>query len=874
MSLSLSPPFFQLWHAYLTELAAAAASTARPGSPAAAALIATHERALVTQHKAPAVWGLYLKALTAHAPASLTRTRRAFDKALAALPLTQHARWVWPAYLAWAGGPGIPAETAVRVYRRYVRLEPGHAEEFVGLLCSKNRWGEAAAALASALDDPTFVPVSGASRHALWLKLCDLAVTHAAAVGAALPVDAILAAGARGSPAEAGRLWAARADFHIRRGRYERARDVYEAGLEAVATVRDFGLVYDTLAAFEESLAAHRLAALEKQNEDGGGGGDGDGDGDAVDPDTYLLRPPPPADELDLRLARLEALASRRPALLSAVRLRQDPHAVPEWHRRARLFEGDPAAQVRAYTEAVRAVEPRRATGKPHTLWTGLAGVYEKAGDLDNARRVLAAAVAPPPPAPSPSSPPQPGTHAGSLAYADDLAALWCARIELELRAKQYRAALGLAREATAAAVAAAEGRGAGGGKRSSASSSTPALSRLARSSRLWALRCDLEESLGSLDDARAAYEGALAARAATPQMVLNLGALLTENSAFEASFRAYEAGLAAFPAWPAAGDLWAAYLAAFEARHGGEAAALARGRDLFKAATKAAPPPARAGLYLRWAAYEAAHAPTARAALDVLGAARAAVPPPDRLAVVDAAAAAAAGAYGVGKVREVYESALEATDEADGGALPPAAARAVAVKYAALEARLGEAARARGIYAHAAPLADPADRGAPEAAAAGEGAISGSAFWSAWHAFEVGAGDEAAFRDMLRARRGVAASYSGAHAPTVAGAAAVGAGGGGAAAGAAAAAPGAAAPAARRGRWRRHGGPGGRRRRRRGRRPRPSPLRHPPARLRVGRDGRAGGAAGRGAGAGGRRGGHGTSRPGRGRPRRHRPRL
>jgi pre-mRNA-splicing factor SYF1 len=727
-------------------------------------LIATHERALVTQHKAPVIWGLYLKALTTHAPASLTRTRRAFDKALSALPLTQHARWVWPAYLAWASSPrgDIPAETAVRVYRRYVRFEPGHAEEFVAVLCAHARWGEAAAALAAALDDPSFVPLSGASRHALWLRLCDLAVTHAAAVGAALPVDAILAAGARGSPAEAGRLWAARADFHIRRGRYERARDVYEAGLNAVSTVRDFGLVYDTLAQFEESLAAHRLAALEKE-----GGEQEEAEGAAASAETYLLRPPPPADELDLRLARLEALASRRPALLSSVRLRQDPHAVPEWHRRARLFEGDPAGQVKAYTEAVRAVDPKKASGKPHTLWTGLAGVYEKAGDLENARRVLEAAVTPPAPSAAPSS----GTHAASLAYADDLASLWCARIELELRAQQFRAALGLAREGTERAVEAASaarpvGGGGGGG----------ALARLARSSRLWALRCDLEESLGSLDDARAAYEGALAAKAATPQMVLNFAALLTENKAFEAAFRAYEAGLAAFPAWPAAGDLWAAYLAAFEARHGGEGPGLARGRDLFKAATAAAPPAGKVQLFLKWAAFEAAHAPTARAALDVLAAARLAVPPPDRLAVVDAAAAAAAGAYGVGKVREVYESALEATGEVDGdGALPPAAARAVAVKYAALEARLGETARARGIYAHAAPLADPADGTPPDAAAAGEGSISGASFWAAWHAFEVSAGDEAAFRDMLRARRGVAASYSGAHAPTVAGAAAVG---------------------------------------------------------------------------------------------------
>ncbi len=30
--------------------------------------------------------------------------------------------------------PGIPVETAVRVYRRYLKLEPTHAEEYIAYL--------------------------------------------------------------------------------------------------------------------------------------------------------------------------------------------------------------------------------------------------------------------------------------------------------------------------------------------------------------------------------------------------------------------------------------------------------------------------------------------------------------------------------------------------------------------------------------------------------------------------------------------------------------------------------------------------------------------------------------------------------------------
>lgn len=43
----------------------------------------------------------------------------------------------------------------------------------------------------------------------------------------------------------------------------------------------------------------------------------------------------------------VQALALRRPALLSAVMLRQNPHNVAEWHKRVNLFKGDPTKQVR-----------------------------------------------------------------------------------------------------------------------------------------------------------------------------------------------------------------------------------------------------------------------------------------------------------------------------------------------------------------------------------------------------------------------------------------------------------------------------------------------------------------------------------------------
>jgi hypothetical protein len=50
----------------------------------------------------------------------ITRTRQVFDRALRALPITQHHR-VWPLYLKFLKIHDIP-ETAVRVFRRYLKV--------------------------------------------------------------------------------------------------------------------------------------------------------------------------------------------------------------------------------------------------------------------------------------------------------------------------------------------------------------------------------------------------------------------------------------------------------------------------------------------------------------------------------------------------------------------------------------------------------------------------------------------------------------------------------------------------------------------------------------------------------------------------------
>lgn len=59
----------------------------------------------------------------------------------------------------------------------------------------------------------------------------------------------------------------------------------------------------------------------------------------------------------------------RRPELLSSVMLRQNPHAVHEWHKRVKLFEGNPTRQILTYTEAVKTVDAEKVCSTLTFTW-------------------------------------------------------------------------------------------------------------------------------------------------------------------------------------------------------------------------------------------------------------------------------------------------------------------------------------------------------------------------------------------------------------------------------------------------------------------------------------------------------------------------
>ncbi|KAK8970682.1 hypothetical protein KSP40_PGU006094 [Platanthera guangdongensis] len=708
-ALKALPGSYKIWNAYLRERL----DRVRPlpiSHDLYNHLNNTFERALVTMHKMPRIWIMFLTSLTDQR--LITRARRTFDRALCALPVTQHDR-IWSLYLGLVSLAGVPVETSLRVYRRYLLFDPSHIEDLIDFLLRSQLWQEAAERLASVLNNDSFHSIKGKTRHQLWLELCDLLTRHAADISG-LNVDAIIRGGIRKYTDEIGRLWTSLADYYVRRGLYEKARDIFEEGLANVVTVRDFSVIFDSYAQFEQSALAAKIETTE--NELDGSDGDEGGDKNGIDKlskkflENFWLNDD---DDADLRLARLESLFDRRPELLNSVLLRQNPHNVEQWHRRVKLFEGNPTRQILTFTEAVRTVDPMKAVGKPHTLWISFARLYEDHNDLVNARVIFDKAVQ------------------VNYKAVVNLASVWCEWAEMELRHKNFQEALELMRKSTAEPSVEVK-------RRVAADGNEPVQIRLHKSLRLWSFYVDLEESLGTLESTRAVYERILDLRIATPQIILNYAFLLEEHKYFEDAFKVYERGVKIFK-YPHVKDIWVTYLSKFVKRYGKNK--LERARELFEHAIEKAPAQDVKPLYLQYAKLEEDYG-LAKRAMKVYDQAVKAVANDEKLNMYEIYIARAAEIFGIPKTREIYEQAIES-------GLPDNAVRTMCMKYAELERNLGEIDRARAIYVFASQFADPR---------------SDSEFWKKWNDFEVQHGNEDTFREMLRVKRSVLASFSQTH--------------------------------------------------------------------------------------------------------------
>ncbi|KAL4887477.1 hypothetical protein BJY04DRAFT_3088 [Aspergillus karnatakaensis] len=608
---------------------------------------ALFERALILLNKMPRIWEMYLSFMLQQP--LVTQTRRTFDRALRALPVTQHNR-VWKLYKAFARSAS--GQTAVKIMARYMQIHPENAEEYINLLVEMGQYTDAVKRYMEILDNPRFQSREGKSSFQLWTEMVDLLVSKAKKIEtgpqSGIDVDAILRSGIDRFADQRGKLWAGLATYWITKGNFEKARDVFEEGITTVMTVRDFTLIFDSYVEFEESIIGNLMEAAAVRTDKG-----------QVDEEADF--------DLDLRMLRFEQLMDRRPFLVNDVLLRQNPNNVIEWEKRVALWGDNSVEIVQTYTAAIAAINPKKAVGKFSELWVNYAKFYERGGDLETARVIFEKAVKVP------------------FKSVAELAETWCEWAEMELRGENFDKAVEIMAKATQAP------------KKSTVDYFDETLSpqqRVHKSWKLWSFYVDLVESVSSIEETKKVYDRIFELRIATPQTVVNFANLLEEHKYFEDSFKVYERGLDLFT-YPVAFELWNLYLTKAVDRKIG----IERLRDLFEQALDGCPPKFAKPLYLMYGNLEEERG-LARHAMRIYERATRAVSDEDRFEMFEFYITKSASNFGLPSTRPIYERAI--------AALPDQEAKEMCLKFAEMERRLGEIDRARAIYGHASQFCDP----------------------------------------------------------------------------------------------------------------------------------------------------------------------
>ncbi|GAB0138034.1 Pre-mRNA-splicing factor syf1 [Epichloe bromicola] len=642
------PRSYKLWKKYLSFRTAHVAKL----NPAIFAseynkVNALFERALILLNKMPRIWELYLRFLIGQ-PA-ITLVRRTFDRALRALPITQHNR-IWALYLSFANASS--GDTAVKVWRRYMQVHPEKVEDFIDLLIQTGAYTEAVKCYMSLLNNVRFASQHGKGHYELWSEMVDLLVDHASDIDSShesgIEVESIIRSGISRYPDQRGKLWTGLATYWIRRGSFEKARDAFEEGITTVMTVRDFALIFDSYTEFEESVIRSLMDRATSQAESAVGDDEAD-------------------FEWDVRMMRFEHLMDRRPFLVNDVLLRQNPNLVVEWEKRVALWGDNKEEVVRTYSDAIASIHPKHAVGSFHKLWTNYARFYEQGRDLRNARIIMEKATKVP------------------YKSVAELADMWIEWAELELRNENFNEAVRIMAKAVQAP------------KRSTVDYFDETLSaqqRVHKSWKLWSFYVDLVESVATLTEVKKVYERIFELRIATPQTVVNYASVLEEHKYYEESFKVYERGLDLF-SYPVAFELWNLYLTKAVDRKIG----IERLRDLFEQAVEDCPPKFAKTIYLIYGNLEEERG-LARHAMRIYERATRAVADEDRADMFNFYITKSASNFGLSSTRPIYERAITA--------LPDTEAKEMCLKFADMEKRLGEVDRARAIYGHASQFCDP----------------------------------------------------------------------------------------------------------------------------------------------------------------------
>ena len=720
VSLHYLPGSYKLWYNYLKEEREYAKANYNIPNKYYDEVNKLHEQALIYMMKMPKIWIDFIQFMFEQN--LITKTKTIFNKALQAIPITQHKK-LWDIYIPYIESLSNCHQTKIEIFKRYIKFNPDYKEKFINFLIGIKEFNTAIYYIIEILNDENFYSKENKSQYYYWIILCQIINNYPEYIDLSicnkeLNVDRVIRHGIKKYSDEVGNLWVTLANYYIKIGLIEKAREIFEEALEKILTVRDFSLVFNSYLNFEQEMMKYNIfnseISVDNNLELSCKNGENEENKltelelnelenamnelkfeeikyEKIEEDENIQKGDTENNSniKKFNFIRVNNLLQRRPFLLNSTILRRNPNNVNEWLKRIELMkEKNDFNQIKKlYEECLNTIKINEAYGKLSEIYISYANFYEENNNIKKANEIYFKGC--------------------NLNYkkTEENVTMWCLWCEMNIRQKKYKDAYSIIKYIC--------------------TNNTNKYYKYNKNIKLWSLYIDLEINMNKNNEKQVIYiyNKMIEFKIANIETIFNFIIYLEKIKYYEKIYNIYEQSIELFT-WPNAYDICLCYLVDFINHYKNEKSEIFR--DIIKNII------VLSGhlkiFYYIYAFYEEKYG-LYNHCIDILKEASQNVKDDEKPEIHSVIIAKSAKYFGIGKVRLAFDDAMNNLDKSF--------VLEIGLKYISIEIKLKEINRARGIFKYLGKLFNPDNKEYKEE------------FWEMWDNFEKLYGDTVTYQEM-----------------------------------------------------------------------------------------------------------------------------
>ena len=720
VSLHYLPGSYKLWYNYLKEEREYAKANYNIPNKYYDEVNKLHEQALIYMMKMPKIWIDFIQFMFEQN--LITKTKTIFNKALQAIPITQHKK-LWDIYIPYIESLSNCHQTKIEIFKRYIKFNPDYKEKFINFLIGIKEFNTAIYYIIEILNDENFYSKENKSQYYYWIILCQIINNYPEYIDLSicnkeLNVDRVIRHGIKKYSDEVGNLWVTLANYYIKIGLIEKAREIFEEALEKILTVRDFSLVFNSYLNFEQEMMKYNIfnseISVDNNLELSCKNGENEENKltelelnelenamnelkfeeikyEKIEEDENIQKGDTENNSniKKFNFIRVNNLLQRRPFLLNSTILRRNPNNVNEWLKRIELMkEKNDFNQIKKlYEECLNTIKINEAYGKLSEIYISYANFYEENNNIKKANEIYFKGC--------------------NLNYkkTEENVTMWCLWCEMNIRRKKYKDAYSIIKYIC--------------------TNNTNKYYKYNKNIKLWSLYIDLEINMNKNNEKQVIYiyNKMIEFKIANIETIFNFIIYLEKIKYYEKIYNIYEQSIELFT-WPNAYDICLCYLVDFINHYKNEKSEIFR--DIIQNII------VLSGhlkiFYYIYAFYEEKYG-LYNHCIDILKEASQNVKDDEKPEIHSVIIAKSAKYFGIGKVRLAFDDAMNNLDKSF--------VLEIGLKYISIEIKLKEINRARGIFKYLGKLFNPDNKEYKEE------------FWEMWDNFEKLYGDTVTYQEM-----------------------------------------------------------------------------------------------------------------------------